>query len=217
MRLQPLRDAVLRPAFGGLILALGGCGTISSLDQASRDLDTFELSAVEVVRPAGGGAGRATIHVAEPVASGAIASDRIVIKPDAYRVAFLPDGRWVDPAAVHVQRLMTLSLSRLNRFGLVTASSSGLLPDYSLLTDLEAFQAEIAPEGSPGPIRVVVRLQAAILREADGVIVSSRRFEAETYATGDAVASIVPAFDSAMGAVLQDLTSWASAVSPGRV
>jgi cholesterol transport system auxiliary component len=199
------------------LLGLGGCGTLSSLDSASRQLDTYELSALDVSGNPSGGAGGATLYVGEPVTSGAIASNRIVIKPDRYRVAFLPDGRWVDPAPVHLQQLLTRSISQMNRFALVTASTSGPLPDYSLLTFLEAFQVEIAGEGAPAPLRVVVELQAALARESDGQIVARQRFTEEAYLQDDLAAAVVPAFDAATRSVLRDLVSWLATLSPGRV
>ncbi len=198
-------------------LALGGCGTIASLDSAARRFDTYELNAIEVARAGGGGTGGATIYIAEPVASGAIASDRIVIKPDPHRVELLPDGRWVDPAGIHVQQIIARSLSRTNRFGLVTGGTSGPMPDYTLLTDLEAFQIERLPEGSPTPLRVVIRLQATLASDVGGGILARRRFAAEAPVAHGGASSVVPAFDAAMAAILQDLVSWVAAASPGPV
>ncbi|WP_424931141.1 ABC-type transport auxiliary lipoprotein family protein [Amaricoccus macauensis] len=216
MILLPLRP-LAASACGLFLLALGGCGTIASLDDASRHLDTFELNPIEVAGVAGGGAGGATLYVAEPLATGAIASDRIVIKPDPYRVAFLPDGRWVDPAGTHVQQIITRSLSRLNRYGLVTSSTSAPLPDYSLVTDLEAFQIEVAPADAPAPYRVVIRLQAAMVRESDSRIIARQRFEAAAFAANSTPGAVIPAFDVAMEQVLRGLTSWVTATSPGGV
>jgi cholesterol transport system auxiliary component len=204
-------------ALGILVLGASGCGTLASLDSASQQLDTYELHSVETAGASPGRGEGPTLYVSEPVTSGAIASDRIVIKPDPYRVAFLPDGRWVDPAPVHVQQLITRSISQIGGFALVSASTSGPLPDYSLLTFLEAFQAEIAGEGAPAPVRVVVELEAALARESDGRIVARRQFTAETYAQEDQAKALVPAFDVASRSVLRELVSWLSAVSPGSV
>lgn len=195
-----------------LLLALGGCGTISSLDSASRSLDTYELTAVEAAGPAARSGGP-TLAIVSPTASGAIASDRIVIKPDALQVAFLGDGRWVDPAPVLIQQLLSRSLASTGRFGLVTTSSSGPLPDHTLVADIEAFQAEIAPEGAPAPVRVVVRLSLTVLSESDGRVAARRRFEAEAWASDDNAAAIVPAFDTATERVLREVVAWTASAA----
>lgn len=195
-----------------LLLALGGCGTISSLNSASRSLDTYELTAVEAAGPAARSGGP-TLAIVSPTASGAIASDRIVIKPDALQVAFLGDGRWVDPAPVLIQQLLSRSLASTGRFGLVTTSSSGPLPDHTLVVDIEAFQAEIAPEGAPAPVRVVVRLSLTVLSESDGRVAARRRFEAEAWASDDNAAAIVPAFDTATERVLREVVAWTASAA----
>ncbi|WP_111430433.1 ABC-type transport auxiliary lipoprotein family protein [Rhodobacteraceae bacterium DSL-40] len=194
------------------LLALGGCSTISSLDSASRSLDTYELTAVEAAGPAARSGGP-TLAVSAPTSSGAIASDRIVIKPDALQVAFLGDGRWVDPAPVLIQQLLTRSLSSTGRFGLVTTNSTGPLPDHTLVVDIEAFQAEIAPEGAPAPVHVVVRLSVTVLNEGDGRVAARRRFEADARASDDSAAVIVPAFDTATERVLREVVAWAASAA----
>lgn len=204
---------------GLLQLGLAGCGTLSSLDAASRQFDTFELSAPQVSDSAAvSGGGGPSLFVALPVSSGAIASERIVIKPDAFRVAVLPDAQWVDPAPVHVQQLITRAVAQANRFALVSGSSSGPLPDYSLITFLEAFQVEVTGTGSsaPAPMRVSVALQAALTRDSDGQIIARRRFAAESFASSDEPEAVVPAFDAATGTVLRDLVNWLRVISPGQ-
>ena len=145
----------------------------------------------------------------------AISTDRILIKPGALRVAYLPDGRWVDPAPEHVQSLLVRSLAGTGRFGFVGGESSGPLPDYVLISDLEAFQAELAPAGATPPVTVVVRLTVTILRDLDRRVVATQSFEGRAGAAGDDAPTVVTAFDAAMGQVLRDATSWTSAVATG--
>ncbi|MEM8570161.1 MAG: ABC-type transport auxiliary lipoprotein family protein [Pseudomonadota bacterium] len=196
------------------MLAMGGCTAIQSLDAASRQLDTYELSSVSPVTSAAGVRGGPTLFVATPVSSGAIASDRIVVKPDPFQVTFLPDARWVDPAGVHLQLLLTRSLSGLTRYGLVTASSSAPFPDFTLMTDVEDFQVELASNDQEPTIRVVVRVQAALVQESNGRVVARRTFQAIVAAADTRASGIVPAFDAATASVQRELVTWLSTITP---
>lgn len=74
-------------------LALSGCGAVSSLSRASEQLDTYTLSPL----PGTGGGGSRHIVVEAATAGGALATDRILIKPSRVQALYLPDARWSDP------------------------------------------------------------------------------------------------------------------------
>lgn len=206
----------LRPA-AGLVLALGlaalsGCGAVSSLNSASRNLDAYELRPLPPQGPARV-AGR-QVFVAEPTVTGALGTERIVVKPDAFAVAFLPDGRWVEPTAVHIRNLIARSLANSGRLGLVSTASVGPLPDYTVMIDVETFQAEVgAPDGAPA--RVVIALTISIARDADGRLLAAQRFSRSADAAGLDAPDVVRAFDAAMSSLLRDSTAWAVGVMGG--
>lgn len=198
----------LRKTFRFLALGLGlaataGCSALSSLESSSRPLDTYELSAL----PAGTVAAarsRRTLEVAVPMATGALTSDRIVIKPTPLRIEALPDARWVNEATEHVQLLLVRSLAGTGRFGLVTSAGSGPRPDYVLMTDLQAFQAEVTPDGA----RVVIGMTLTLLSDVDGRVISSRSFFNSVPVPDTTTAVVVAAFDQAMTQQLQDVAGW---------
>ena len=195
------RFAVL--GFG--LAALTGCSGLTSLQSASKPLNTFELTplptgSVSVPR------GRRQLEVALPTATGALNSDRIVIKPTPLEIQSLPEARWVNEATEHVQLLLVRSLANSGRFSLVTSAGSGPTPDYVLLTDLQAFQAEVDAD----QVTVVIRSTMTLLRGTDGSVVSSRSFS-NTAAVADTSAGlIVSAFDTAMTQQMTDIVNWLS-------
>lgn len=192
--------------------ALSGCTTFSSLNSAARNLDAYELHPVPgegTVRPGG-----RAVFVAEPSVTGALGSERIVIKPTPLMVAFLPDGRWVESTPQMVRNLIARSLANTGRLGLVSTNTVGPLPDYTLMTDLETFQAEVgSPTGAPA--RVVVAMTVSVARDVDGRLVAARRFSRTVDATGIDADEIALAFDAAVGAVLREATGWSVAVMTG--
>lgn len=196
------------------LLLLSACAAASTLRSASTPLDTYLLNPLPAPA-APGRSGSRIVFVADPTAPAAIAGDRIVIKPEAIRVALIGDGRWVEALPVHLRNVLARSLANTGRFAFVTTSTVGPLPDYTLLTDIDAFQAESLP-GDGAPARVVVSMTLTLLRDLDGRLIASHRFTktAETPATD--AHSIVLAFDAANAALLREAIPWASATMTGR-
>lgn len=204
-----LRTAALPLA---LALALPACTAVRSIDSASRSLDTYELQPLAGAPPRAR-SGRA-LAVELPTASGALSTERILVKPNPLQVAYLPGARWVDAAPVHVQSLLIRSIANSGRTGFVGQPAGGPLPDYDLLTDLEALQAEVQRSGQP-PYEVVVRMTLTLVRDLDGRVVATRRFERRVGAPSSDAPTLVSAFNVAMSGLLGEATSWTVAAMSG--
>ncbi len=192
------------PAALSLVFILAGCGALSAVSDATDPLEAFTLSPV---RPAIVGAGTSHIVVPAAVASGAIATDRILVKPTRVQAAYLPAARWVDPAPVLIQSLLVGSLQSSAGFRLVSRDDAGLKPDFIVLLDLSQFQAEAPAEGEPA-WTIRVGLTVTVIRDEDRSIVASRRFDAKSGAPGQEVGPVVAAFDAATMQVLREATAW---------
>jgi cholesterol transport system auxiliary component len=188
-------------------LPLSGCGAISSLSAAGEELDAYTLS------PATGdgtmASGSRHLIVELPSAAGALATDRILIKPIPFQAQYLPDGRWSEPAPELVQTLLVTSFQNLGGFRLVGRTAAGLMPDYTLMTELQEFQAEPVAAGD-GTMQVTVRVGAmmTLIRESDRRIVASRRFAASAVVASDDTLQVVAGFDQALRIVLRDAVLW---------
>ena len=195
-----------------LALALPGCGAVRSLNAAASPQATYELQPVVAATRASTGR---SLSVEVPSATAAIATDRILIKPGALQVAYLPGVRWVEAAPLHVQSLLIRSVANSGRAGFVGGpAGTGPLPDYLLLSDIEAFQAEVRPGAEP-PLQVVVRLTLTLMRDIDGRVVGARRFERTVGAASDGAPDVVSAFNVAMSGLLQEATGWIVAAMSG--
>lgn len=198
----------------GLAMGLGtlaGCAALSSLSGASTPLAAYALTPL-----AGSGSAAGTRHlvIEVPSSSGAIATDRILVKPSRLQAAYLPGARWVDPVPVLVQTLLVQSMQASGAFRLVGRQPSGLFPDNTILTEIRAFEA--APVTADGPpYRVRIALTMTLLRESDGALVATRNFEAAAESPSDAPLAIAAAFDVAMGSVLRAAVGWVAGTSGG--
>ena len=184
-----------------LLALLASCGVIG---KAAAPLDAYTLQPL----PMAASVPSAQHLVVElPTASGALATDRILIKPNPLQAQYLPKGRWVDPAPQLIQTLLVGSLQNASGFRLVGRDGAGLVPDYVLLVELTAFQAEAQPPGASGPL-VRVGLTLTLLREADRTLLATRHFDQTTFAANTQTQNVVAAFDAATRLVLAEAVAW---------
>jgi len=188
----------------GCLSGLSGCSALSVLSEASAPLDTFELQpAAETTR---GGRTSRTLLVARPQASAALATDRIMIKPDPAVITYLPDARWSDEMPAMVQTLLIRSISATGRVAYVGRSDAGPVPDKALLVRVDAF--EVAAQGG-GTFDVRVSIELTMINDRDQRVIGTRSFvQTETLATDDTRA-IVAAFQTVMDALLPQMSDWA--------
>ncbi|NDV52581.1 ABC-type transport auxiliary lipoprotein family protein [Salipiger sp. PrR003] len=196
-----------RPLLPVLALALGtsGCAAISALDSASEALDVYELQT-----PAIEGAARrgwAELVVEPPIASGALSTDRIMIRPAPLQAQYLPGARWSDETPAMLQTLLVRSLAETGAFASVGRAPLGAQGDYALLGELTDFQAESL--GSEGPVSVHLRLMLRLVRERDSAVVASRTFEVREPAADDETTTVVAAFDRASRRMISEILPWA--------
>ena len=212
--IRPTARLVALALLAAATFATTGCATISSLNSSARALDTYELSPLPA-SAASGRSGSRILFVAEPTAPASVATDRIVMKPNALQVTLIGDSRWVEAAPAHMRTLVARSLANTGRFAFVTTGSIGPLPDFTLMTDIDAFEAQLQPRESGAPARVVVSLTLSVVRDADGRLVASRRFSRTAEAADTDALAIVSAFEAATNAVLREGVPWATTVMTG--
>ena len=195
-----------RAAIIGALSTLSGCTAITSLNSAAAPLDTYDL------RPAAGsksgGRRSRTLLVARPQASAALATDRIMIKPDAVSITYLPDARWVDELTAVLQSLLIRSISETGRIAYVGRSDAGPIPDKALLVRIDAFEVNALGNGT---FDVTVDLDLTMINDSTQRVVASRRFSKTVQVGSDQVTEIVGAFQTVLNDLLPAMSDWAIA------
>ena len=195
---------MLRPVTALLAAALlSGCAALGSLNSAATTLPAFELRA-----PAGLPVARAPqgidLIVEVPTAAGAIDSDRILVRPTATQVAFLPDARWTAAAPVMLQSALVESFLRTGAFRYTGRRPLGVSGDVVLVSDLVDFGAVVQGSGAVVEVTLVARL----VREADASITATRTFTRSVPVPDTRSATIIAGYEAATGAILTDVVNW---------
>ncbi|MCR9085683.1 MAG: ABC-type transport auxiliary lipoprotein family protein [Rhodobacteraceae bacterium] len=189
--------------------ALTGCGAISALTNAATPLEVFELRPPDTIPAARGQLARDLI-IEVPTTSGALDTDRIMIRPNPLQAQYLPGVRWSGQLPVMVQTLLLRSIEETDGLRYVGRRPLGARGDYALVTEIVDFQAEAVPGGDGATIDI--RLIARIVRESDAQILASRTFAASAATTTTATDSLIVAFDAATDQILPDFAAWVLSV-----
>ncbi len=189
-----------------LMLGLGGCSAISSLNDAATPLEAYDLRAPAEL-PAVQGSLRRDLVIELPTSGGALDTDRIMIRPGPFQAQYLPAVRWSDPAPVMMQGLMLRAFEDTNALRYVGRRPLGGSGDFALVSELTDFQAELAPDGVGLTTRV--RMTVRLVRESDATVLGSRTVQASAPAASNETLDIVQSMQLATTAALQDLLRWA--------
>lgn len=192
-----------RIALMGAVLSLSGCSAITSLNAAAKPMDTYDLRPVTKARK--GGKSSRTLLVALPQATAALATDRIMIKPDAAAITYLPDARWSDELPAVAQSLLIRSISATGRVAYVGAVGAGPVPDKALLVRIDAFDVAVLPDGT---FKATVNLDLTLINDRDQSVDASRKFAQSAAISNDTPAAIVAAFQSILDDMLPTITDW---------
>lgn len=184
---------------------LAGCSAISALGEASQPLEIYELQTPPVPQVA---ARQRSVElvVEEPIASGALATERIMIRPAPLQAQYLPGVRWADTAPVMLQTLIVRSLTETGALNSVGRRPVGTIADYAVLGELTDFQAEPAVEGDSATVRL--RLVLRVVRESNARVIATRSFAVTEPADGTDADSVVAAFNRACTSLLSEIVPW---------
>lgn len=188
-----------------LLLLIPGCGAISAISDAGQPLDAYEIRPAPLPFTANRSLPRDVV-VEEPVARGAIDTDRILIRPSPLQAQYLPGARWADTAPQLMQTLILRSLEDSGALRYAGRRPLGSAGDIALVTELTDFQADLNPDGNSGTVRI--RLSARMVREMDSSIQASRIFDTSAQLASTETLDVVAAFDAAAARLLPELSAW---------
>ncbi len=181
-----------------LACTLAGCAALPGGGPAP--LDTFELSAASVNS---GSRSRRQILIAEPAALKAFDGQNIVIKPADGSIQYLKGAQWADRLPLIVQARLAETFQRSGRFAGVGKPGEGLAIDYQVITEIRAFDVQVA-----GGQKAVVELFVRLLNDRTGEVRAAQSFTASAPVSGSGNQAYVSALDRAFGDAAAQIVNW---------
>jgi cholesterol transport system auxiliary component len=181
-------------ATGVLCLGLVGCALALGGNRAPT---TYDLVAPRSFASASKSA-RFQLVVSEPSAVHALETDRIMVRQGEDRISYYKGIAWSDRLPRLVQARMIETFQNSGAVKAVNASG-----DYSLATELRAFQIDVSGTQTAADVDVFAKLI-----NGSGKVVASKDFTARATASSDSPAHAVAALNQAFTEVVQDTTTW---------
>lgn len=185
---------------------LTACSALTGLGEVSTPLDVFVLELPQDLPRRQGAPQSRAIIIEEPTTDGALATERIMIQPNALQAQYLPGVSWTDPAPIMLQTLMVRALDVTGAFEYVGRRPLGPGGDYAIVTELVDFQAALLPDGESA--RIDIAMISRLVREEGVDIVATRTFTATATSATLSDADLVTAFNTATSAVIANFAGW---------
>lgn len=195
-----LRHSLSRFALLGLFSLLAACSVLP----ASETLRIFLLPTTPVEPQAGEPIRQQALRINTPQASRILSSQRIAVVPQGNEISAYGGARWSDAAPVLLRDRLIEAFQRDGRMPSVSNEDVNLYADYSLHSDLRAFQS-VYVDGKPV---VLITLDARLVDRNTQHTLANRRFEVRQPASDTAVEQVVEAFGKAGDRLSREVVDW---------
>lgn len=145
-----------------------------------------------------------SLRILTPVASGQLASRRIVVLPHGNRISGYSGSRWSSPAPVLWRDHLLEAFGNDGRIGRLSGDNEDVRAAWELGGVLRAFQSEY----SNGEPRVVIEFNAKLVHERTRHIVASHEFVVSEEIAGKEVPQVIEAFGRAADTMSRRVIDW---------
>lgn len=186
------------------VLALGIGGCFSVLPEPSPANSIYRLTTD--LEKAAYNASAPVIRIETPSADRLVGTRRIVVSPDANRLAIAGGAEWADALPKLIQKsLLDILAARSEVTGVIPRV--GAKSDYRIHINVDNFEARFdnGPESAP---LVIVAYTATFAKAGTGDLLGTRQFKSVQRANGYAVSNIVAAMNVANTMNLTKLSDW---------
>lgn len=185
---------------------LSGCSAISALNDVTVPLEVYELRAPTGIEANQRRQLQRDVIIELPTTSGALATDRIMIRPNQLQAQYLPGVKWSDPTPVMVQTLMLRAVEATGAVRYIGRQPLASRGDFAVVSELVDFQAELAADGETAntQLKLIVR----VIRESDARIIASKTFVASGLAPTTETPVVVEAINVAAMVLFSEFAQW---------
>jgi cholesterol transport system auxiliary component len=193
---------------GASALALSACSGILGPPEAAQIYILKAASAAPVPGPKVDWA----LAIEIPTASEALDAQRIALTHSDTTLDYYANAVWPDSLPLMVQTAVLSAFQDGGRLAAVAREQDALHADYNLALDIRDFAAHYStPDGAP---RVTVTIIAQMATAHGRKVVANLNASQSAEASVNSVDAVVQALDTALGAVIAQITQWALALPP---
>jgi len=200
--MEPAARLSRRWLLGAASLALTGCASLLGLGPAPHLYRVTLKSTYPVNLPHLSG----QLLVDVPSAPAGLDTARIALSRSAVSIDYFADSEWIDRVPLMVQTALLDSFESSGAITAIDREAIGLRADLILKTDIRHFEALY--DSRDRPPEVWVEISARLVDPSGRDVVAHASFERRKQAQGSDIAQIVPAFDDALGGVMEDIVGW---------
>ena len=195
-----LRHSLSRFALLGLFSLLAACSVLPEAET----LRIFLLPTAQVEPQASEPTRQQALRINTPQASRILASQRIAVVPQGNEISAYGGARWSDAAPVLLRDRLIEAFQRDGRMPSVSNEDANLYADYSLHSDLRAFQS-VYVDGKPV---VLITLDTRLVEVNTQHTLANRRFEVRQPASDTGIEQVVEAFGKASDRLSREVVDW---------
>lgn len=195
-----LRHSLSRFALLGLFSLLSACSVLPEAET----LRIFLLPTTPVEPQASETTRQQALRINTPQASRILASQRIAVVPQGNEISAYGGARWSDAAPVLLRDRLIEAFQRDGRMPSVSNEDANLYADYSLHSDLRAFQS-VYVDGKPV---VLITLDTRLVEVNTQHTLANRRFEVRQPASDTGIEQVVEAFGKASDRLSREVVDW---------
>lgn len=195
-----LRHSLSRFALLGLFSLFSACSVLPEAET----LRIFLLPTAPVEPQASETTRQQALRINTPQASRILASQRIAVVPQGNEISAYGGARWSDAAPVLLRDRLIEAFQRDGRMPSVSNEDANLYADYSLHSDLRAFQS-VYVDGKPV---VLITLDTRLVEVNTQHTLANRRFEVRQPASDTGIEQVVEAFGKASDRLSREVVDW---------
>jgi cholesterol transport system auxiliary component len=187
---------------GGAMM-LSACGSLQLIPKPQEP--QLYLLRPQILVPAGAPVSW-RLAVGIPEATASLDTTRIALSRSATTMDYYANAAWDDRLPLLLQKLLIETFDGSGRIVSVGRDTGGLETDYLLQAEVRNFEAHYdTPEGAP---KIVVSIQAKLVRMPQREIVATLNATQQTQAAANNLDSVVLAFGQAAAPAIAQITSW---------
>jgi cholesterol transport system auxiliary component len=184
-----------------LAAATGGCALVGG---SKADITVYAPDPRITADPAWPNV-RWQLAIDHPEAARVVDSLRIAVRPAPAELEVYKGAHWAKTPSEQLQDTVLRGLEDSQKIAAVAREGTGLVADYTLVTDLRRYEADYAGGTVP---RATIEVNAKLLHTPGQDIVASHTFLQAVPANGTAMPQVAHAFEQALGAIGHDIAGW---------